>query len=124
MPNIVRNSLINTFEMIGYDQTKELVATYTNLDSEAPHMYLFYGLVSGIVAGFLVNPIDVVKTNMMAEGPKYGGSNFKCIAHIFKTKGFLGFYKGLVPMMWRLSAFCVTMFGMIGYIRAFLNSKI
>ena len=60
-PNIVRNALINTFEMIGYDQTKELVATYTNLNAEASHMYPFYGLVSGIVAGLLVNPIDVVK---------------------------------------------------------------
>jgi solute carrier family 25 citrate transporter 1 len=48
------------------------------------------------------NPIDVIKTNMQGlDAAKYGGP-LGCGAHILRTEGFFGFYKGVGPRLARV----------------------
>ena len=63
-------------------------------------------LLAGGFAGFCSvmfnNPVDVIKTNMQGlEANKYGGF-MGCGAHILKTEGPLGFYKGVGPRLARV----------------------
>jgi len=63
-------------------------------------------MIGGVLAGAASvignNPFDVVKTNMQGlESHKYKGV-VDCFGQIYKTGGFLAFYKGALPRMARV----------------------
>lgn len=65
----------------------------------ATQLVTLSGAASGLVAGVVVCPLDVVKTRLQAQGhqkhPKTIVSEF---TNIFKNEGVRGLYRGLVPI--------------------------
>jgi hypothetical protein len=55
---------------------------------------------------------------MMNQGAKYG-SSINCAKDLLKTEGIFGFYKGIVPGLWRCCAFNIAFFFAVGAIRKF-----
>lgn len=66
-------------------------------------------LTAGALAGNALwlssYPIDVIKSNIQSDkfgpGSKYNGSMALAAKHIFKTSGWMGFWKGLAPCLVR-----------------------
>ena len=53
------------------------------------------GSTSGVIAAFCTNPIDVIKTNILAsENGQYKGF-FDCGRKLYKNSGFKVFLKGV-----------------------------
>lgn len=90
--------------MVAYDESKDFVRNKTSYDSESIPAYVLYGFIAGVLGQLCGNPIDIVKTRMMNEGAKYG-SAMNCARDLLKTEGFLGFYKGIKPGLWRCCSF-------------------
>ncbi|KAK9326414.1 mitochondrial carrier domain-containing protein [Lipomyces orientalis] len=70
-------------------------------------VYAVAGATAGVVSGLVVCPLDVVKTKLQAQGgfTRYGIVHDHyydglrgTIATIWKTEGFKGFYRGVVPI--------------------------
>jgi len=53
---------------------------------------------------------------MMNQGAKYG-SSMNCVKDLIKTEGIKGFYKGIIPGLWRCCAFNIAFFYAVGFIR-------
>ncbi|CAM9267509.1 unnamed protein product [Phaeothamnion confervicola] len=67
-----------------------------------PIQNLLGGMSAGCFSTLGNNPFDVVKTKMQGvDGNKYGGTA-GCAAHIWKSEGLKGFYRGLVPRLARV----------------------
>ena len=81
-----------------YDDSKKFLVNYL---PETLAMFISGGL-AGAASVMGNNPIDVVKTNMQGlDAHKFKGP-IDCAAHIAKTEGLRGFYKGAIPRMARV----------------------
>lgn len=63
-PNVGRNAFMNAAELSAYDTTRQLVLKYTNLPDHWT-LYLFYGIMAGLVGSLCAQPVDLVKTRCM-----------------------------------------------------------
>ena len=63
--------------------------------------------VSGMGAGFfsvlLNNPIDVVKSNIQGLNSKQYKGTLDCFRQIYATDGLRGYYRGVVPRLFRVT---------------------
>ncbi|XP_065350398.1 mitochondrial thiamine pyrophosphate carrier-like [Cloeon dipterum] len=58
------------------------------------------GALSGCSACFITNPLDVVRTRLIAQGePKIYSGMTSAFTAIVRKEGFLAFYKGLTPSL-------------------------
>lgn len=121
-PSVTRTGFMAGVEITAYDTTKELVSKHTSLNSESTILYLFYGFMAGFFGQLFANPIDVIKTRMMNDGAKYGGSSLNCIKDLIKNDGPMGFYKGVKPGLARACSFNPAFFLGVGFIRNYLPS--
>jgi solute carrier family 25 S-adenosylmethionine transporter 26 len=80
---LLRDIPFRSIQLPLYDKLKN------NTEPNAIH-----GAIAGMTAGFLTNPIDVIKTKLMCT--KYHTHVIKIIPYIYKTEGFLGFFKGII----------------------------
>jgi len=67
------------------------------------HKVAFSGAFAGVCFWFAVFPIDVIKTKMQIdnfENPQYKNMR-DCIKQTYKSQGFGGFWKGLMPCLVR-----------------------
>jgi len=117
IPNIMRNTVMNTVEMVAYDTAKDIVRNKTSFNSESTAMYVLYGFIAGFLGQVCGNPIDIVKTRMMNSGAKYGGNSIACAKDLLKTEGILGFYKGIKPGLFRCCSFNILFFFAVGFFR-------
>ncbi|XP_051164565.1 mitochondrial folate transporter/carrier [Leptopilina boulardi] len=78
-------------------------------------MSLFATAQAGIFTNLITNPLWVIKTRMclqysgdnaLPESRRYSGI-IDAVRKIFKTEGFKGFYKGLVPGMFGVTHGCI-----------------
>lgn len=70
------------------------------------------GLIAGLLACIVTQPMDVVKTQMQLNSTRYQGT-MQCITTILKESGFAGFTRGVVPRLMRkslISALSWTLF--------------
>lgn len=113
-PNIARNSVISSAELVSYDEFKSFFLTNQLLEDN-----VFCHILSGVGAGFVAtvvgSPIDVTKTRIMNQkvGPT-GATEYKnaldCMVQIMKKEGPGGFYKGFLPNFGRIGSWNVIMF--------------
>lgn len=115
-PAVFRNSIINATELATYDTTKELLLHRFGFSDNLP-THFASAVATGFMATIIGNPVDVVKTRVMAaangvaagEAPKYTGA-IDCIVKTAKNEGLGAFYQGVVPQFYRLTGWSVVMF--------------
>ncbi|XP_030755300.1 mitochondrial dicarboxylate carrier isoform X2 [Sitophilus oryzae] len=74
-------------------------------------------LMAALVALFLTQPIDVVKTRMMSSKPGDLQKGLWSCIRITKREGFLAFYKGIVPSSTRIIPATILMFAFFEQLR-------
>jgi len=108
-PNIVRNSIVNTTELVTYDLAKEKILQYGLMKDGFP-CHFVSGFISGFVTTIVGSPVDVIKTRYMNSPPGIYKGPVDCCYRTFREGGFLAFYKGFIPSVIRLSSFAICMF--------------
>ena len=114
-PNVARNSFMNAAELSAYDTTRQLVLTHTNLPDHWS-LYLFYGVMAGLVGSLCAQPVDLVKTRVM-NNPEIYKNAFTCVKLTIEKDGLFSFYNGIRPFMVRACAFNSLMFLFYGFFR-------
>lgn len=104
VPTVLRDSIFSGTYYMCYTQLKANHATPPESDRLRHHLRLFsYGILSGLIASFITNPIDVLKTEIQAAPncSKVGGSKMAmrqvALSMLNGPRGFLRFFDGLIP---------------------------
>jgi len=117
-PNIVRNSTINTAELVSYDEVKMRLKK-SGLLEEGTALHFASSLTAGFIATVVGSPVDVLKTRVMNSQGLYNGV-FDCIFKTLKNEGFMAFYKGFTLNYTRIGSWNVIMFMTFEKIKSFL----
>lgn len=121
-PAVLRNSIINATELASYETAKEFFTT-TGGFSDGLAVHVASGASAGLMATIVGNPVDVVKTRVMAArkaaaggaggastaAPQYTGA-VDCVVKTLRTEGPGAFYYGVVPQFYRLTGWSIVMF--------------
>ena len=67
-----------------------------------PLKALLGGMMAGCFSTLGNKPFDVVKTQMQGTKAKQYTGTLDCFMKIFKSEGFMGFYKGVIARMGRV----------------------
>jgi solute carrier family 25 (mitochondrial uncoupling protein), member 8/9 len=108
LPNLVRNTIISSSELVTYDVTKRHLAGSGMPDG--PLLHMMSGLTAGLVATALGSPMDVVSTRIMVN--KQQGYNLgmgDTCKQMIVNEGFSSFYQGFMPNFLRIGSFNVVM---------------
>jgi len=88
---------------------------------------LFCGGLSGAVSQTITYPLDVLRRRMQVTGLKSLGyeykNTFSAIQSIIKNEGYLGFYKGLIPNLLKVSPSIGVSFVTYEFIKGLLNAE-
>ena len=139
-PAVARNSIINATELATYEQTKEaLVARGWR---EGIQLHVAAATAAGFMATIIGNPIDVIKTRVMAAqrtgsgavgagtgagagaGAGAGVGALATITATFRNEGPAAFYKGVLPQFFRLTGWSIVMFSTLEQLRAALRGSL
>eukprot|EP00388_Colpodella_angusta_P011482 GDKJ01029366.1.p1 GENE.GDKJ01029366.1~~GDKJ01029366.1.p1 ORF type:complete len:297 (-),score=49.79 GDKJ01029366.1:300-1190(-) len=71
---------------------------------------------SNCCAGFVTNPLDVVKVRLQADGAHYRGF-FDCVKTIALSEGPIGFFRGVVPSLAREATYSTLRLGLYEPVR-------
>ena len=108
IPNIMRNSIINTAELASYDQYKQILTGVGFGEGVSTHVMCAFG--SGFNAVVVGSPVDVLKTRLMNKVPGQSGNPFTMIGTIMSQEGPMAFYKGFTTNFMRIGSWNVIMF--------------
>ena len=78
------------------------------------------GAVAGTASVVANNPVDVVKTQMQKRGSAEGA--LQCVRRIYADHGYLGFYRGAVPRIVRVSGDAALIFTLYDLINQALDA--
>jgi hypothetical protein len=101
--NVIRAMVLNATKMACYDTIKQILITSFALEG------LLLQFMAAFSAGFFltctVSPFDKCRTLLMNQDPdnKQFNSLLGCFAHIIKTEGPGGLYKGFIPIWSRFA---------------------
>jgi solute carrier family 25 uncoupling protein 8/9 len=127
-PAVARNSIINATELATYEQTKE--ALIARGMSEGIPLHIAAATCAGLMATIIGNPIDVIKTRVMAARNASGGTSaaasgaFATIAATLRDEGPAAFYKGVLPQFFRLTGWSIVMFSTLEQLRKALRETL
>lgn len=134
-PAIARNSIINATELATYDTAKQHLLGAMGW-KDGLHTHFAAAATAGLMATIVGNPVDVVKTRVMAarkvtagaaagaasaastaaasaaagaSAPHYTGA-IDCIVKTMRHEGPLAFYQGVVPQFFRITGWNIVMF--------------
>lgn len=114
IPTVLRDSLFSGIYYMCYTKLKSYrydrssSSLTSNTDISDPMLNFFSGIISGLIASLITNPIDVLKTTIQVDKT---GSNSMCeaIQTMLKgEKGFFRFFDGLVPRSLRRTLVATT----------------
>uniref|UniRef100_A0A0B7AMB2 Mitochondrial glycine transporter n=1 Tax=Arion vulgaris TaxID=1028688 RepID=A0A0B7AMB2_9EUPU len=109
-PTLLRDVPFSGIYLMFYTHMKNL--TSENGTTSAPYVNFTNGVLSGLLASFVTQPADVIKTNMQLYPTKYGRLK-NVIILIYTERGLAGFWRGMVPRLMRrtlMSAMSWTMY--------------
>ncbi|XP_070535013.1 dicarboxylate carrier SLC25A8-like [Ptychodera flava] len=109
LPNVTRNAVINSAELVVYDVTKEKILSMKLLSDSLP-CHFASAFCAGFVATCIASPIDVVKTRFMNSSPGQYKGAIDCAVKMAREGGAKAFYKGFMPSFMRLGSWNVCMF--------------
>ena len=123
-PAVARNSLINAAELATYDTAKQALLRAGWRDGLAAHVAA--AAAAGAMATLVGNPVDVVKTRVMAArrlqlgaggagAPAAGAAApyrgaVDCFLRTLAAEGPRAFYQGVVPQFYRITGWNIIMF--------------
>eukprot|EP00997_Jenningsia_sp_PLL12_P007402 NODE_4029_length_705_cov_65.144817_g3406_i0.p2 GENE.NODE_4029_length_705_cov_65.144817_g3406_i0~~NODE_4029_length_705_cov_65.144817_g3406_i0.p2 ORF type:complete len:124 (+),score=33.06 NODE_4029_length_705_cov_65.144817_g3406_i0:123-494(+) len=105
---MLRQGINQLFLFGSYDMMKKLLLGVERDTPISPHQSLLLGIVAGALGPFFNNPVDVVKTRLMAqlvvegEKPKYTGAA-QCMVRIFREEGARTLMKGTMMRIARVA---------------------
>ncbi|PIO40603.1 Mitochondrial thiamine pyrophosphate carrier, partial [Aquarana catesbeiana] len=87
-------------QFVSFEALTEGIHTSTSLDTRAPAVHFMCGGLAACSATLTVQPLDTLRTRFAAQGePKVYRTLRHAIVTMFKTEGFLTFYRGLSPTL-------------------------
>lgn len=101
--NVIRAMVLNATKMACYDTIKGyLIASFA---LEGLLLQFCAAFASGFFLTLTVSPFDKCRTLLMNQDPnnKQFNSLLGCLAHIIKTEGPGGLYKGFIPIWSRFA---------------------
>uniref|UniRef100_A0A7S0J389 Mitochondrial carrier protein n=1 Tax=Calcidiscus leptoporus TaxID=127549 RepID=A0A7S0J389_9EUKA len=96
---VLRAALLSSSQLASYDCAKSS-AKRLEIAAEGPAMHTMCSFTSGLIAQTIVQPVDTVRTVMLA-GYTGGGGLIACAASILREAGPLGLYRGYLPAILR-----------------------
>lgn len=116
-PTILRDSLFSGTYYMCYTKLKSSTngrheEVRKNSDEQPAHMLNFiHGMISGLIASIVTNPIDVVKTNVQVANKKIGQptvSTLQVVKSMLTTSDYIRFFDGLAPRSLRRALIAAT----------------
>ena len=102
VPTIVRDAPYSGIYLLFYNKFKQMSSVTEILDMNTRSIVQFScGILAGAVATVIVQPADVVKTELQLKQQRV--SQWSVIQQIHSERGFRGFFVGLVPRVVRKS---------------------
>jgi len=115
-PTVLKQSTNQMIRFMVYGEMVKLAIGENKPDALNGFQRFYCGAIAGAASVLGNTPIDVVKTRMQGlEAGRYNGS-IDCAKQIWKNEGFLGFYKGTVPRLARVSLDVAIVMTLYGYI--------
>lgn len=115
VPTILRDSLFSGVYYMCYTKLKSLdinssdIPEGTDIEKPRHSLNFFYGMLSGLIASVLTNPIDVLKTNIQVDSFHRNRSlRHAVLTTLRKDNGLLRFFDGLVPRCIRRTLIATT----------------
>ncbi|XP_075678667.1 tricarboxylate transport protein, mitochondrial-like [Dermatophagoides pteronyssinus] len=105
MPTLIKQGSNQAIRFFVFDSLQEWHNNRQPMDKDKNKKILIpiFGAIAGATSVFGNTPMDVVKTRMQGlEAHKYRGV-IHCMTKIYRNEGLLGFYKGLVPRLVKVS---------------------
>ena len=108
-PNLVRNMIVGSAELVGYFQSKQMLVQTFKMDEGLP-LHVISSLMAAGSAALFGSPMDVVATRVMQpEVVRSGVSTIEFVGRMIAQGGLGSFYKGLLPNWLRLAGFNVVL---------------
>lgn len=92
LPLVARDIPYSVIQFIVYDIIRK---TNSKLNDDNYHSAFFRGLICGMVAGALTNPLDVIKTLAMTKPSEEGYKSYDLAMHVWNRYGLKGFARGV-----------------------------
>ncbi|MCJ1472829.1 hypothetical protein MMC13_001478 [Lambiella insularis] len=106
-PNLLGNSVSWALYFLWYDQVKHGLFAYHGAQGGLSYYdYFLASGTAGLLTAICTNPIWVIKTRMLSTSAQHPGaytSIWDGAKRIYKSDGFSGFYRGLVPSLFGVS---------------------
>ncbi|XP_046389789.1 mitochondrial glycine transporter-like isoform X2 [Ischnura elegans] len=100
LPTLFRDAPFSGLYLMFYTQAKAAVPEdWMDSKANAP-IHFSCGIVAGLLASFVTQPADVLKTKMQLYPEKFNGI-IDVIFYVHKKYGMKGYFKGLAPRMLR-----------------------
>ncbi|XP_048760674.1 mitochondrial glycine transporter-like [Ostrea edulis] len=95
-PTLVRDVPFSGIYLMFYTKLKKMVNERVFDQTLVHQLYVVCGLTAGSIAAVITQPADVVKTYMQMDSKNHKRI-MSTIRYIYKTNGYQGFFKGIVP---------------------------
>ena len=99
LPTILRDAPYSAIYLMFYNNLKQVTTAQT--DHKRSLQHFMCGLVAGALATVLVQPADVVKTELQLSQERV--SHWRVVSQIYSHRGVRGFFVGLGPRVVRKS---------------------
>jgi hypothetical protein len=107
-PNLLRNMVVGTAELVGYFQSKQMLTGYGVPDGLPLHVGA--SLLAAASAAAFGSPMDVVATRVMQPDVVKSGISWPAYTmQMVRNEGLFSFYKGFLPNWLRLAGFNVVL---------------
>merc|ERR1719502_1249024 len=103
--NIMRAMVLNGTKMACYDTIKGMIVNTLGWDKKSMSTQAAAATGAGVFMATTVAPFDKVRTRLMnqpADAKLYSGFS-DCSMAIMKNEGFMGFYRGWLPIWMRFA---------------------
>ena len=113
-PNVARAAIVSAGTLVSYDAGKNF---YKKKLENKNLIQLFSSITSGVIAGFLSSPTDVVKSLVMSE--KY--KNISSCVNFFKKEGIFSLWRGFPYQTYRITVWQIMFWSTFENIRTFFG---
>lgn len=124
VPSLLREITYSSFRLGAYEPIRNAFLTDEEAQSGRSPLWKKFvaGASTGAIGSGLANPIDLIKVRQQASVSKEGMSTFKMFGDIWRSEGWKGMCRGIVPTMQRGGLLTATQLGTYDHIKQYLLS--